>query len=81
MMLTPADLEAIASVVSKRDDELWAREDIAQYAKVSERTVRSWSVLPSFPKAVRLPSSRETGHPRYYKSEAVEWIKKHQERN
>lgn len=81
MMLTQADLDAIASVVARSDDELWSREDIAAYAKLAPRSVRTLTMMPSFPKAVRLPSGRETGHPRYYKSEVIDWIKTHREAN
>jgi predicted DNA-binding transcriptional regulator AlpA len=81
MMLTQDDLEAIGSLLQRRDDELWSREDIGQYAKISVRSARTITALPGFPKAVRLPSGRDTGHPRYYKSEVIEWINKCRERN
>jgi predicted DNA-binding transcriptional regulator AlpA len=80
MMLTQADLDAIADVVARHSDEdLWSREDIAKFTKLSERSVRTMTSLPSFPKAVRLPGASEQGHPRYYKHEVREWVRKHRE--
>jgi len=79
MLLTADDLDAIAALIAQRDDELWSRETIAAKVDVSPRTVRAWTALPSFPKAVRLPSSKDIGQPRYYRVEVVAWIRKHKE--
>lgn len=60
--------------------DLWSAKEVADYLKVGERQVTErYAALPSFPKAVRLPTPEgKRGHPRWYASEVIAWTRKWQ---
>lgn len=50
---------------------LWDADDVAEYLKVSRRTVTdNYSLRPGFPRALH-PGG---GYPRWYAHEIVEWV-------
>lgn len=60
---------------------LWETKDVACYLKASYRYTSEFIVTHhTFPNAVRLPTKNKTkGHPRWYASEVIEWVAKHQD--
>lgn len=81
-------IERLADAVAQRIKptfpltiELWDLATVAQYFRRDPRAVRqTLACLPSFPKAIRLPTGR-VAHPLYKAAEIIQWAKKHQERN
>jgi predicted DNA-binding transcriptional regulator AlpA len=58
---------------------LWDMSTIAAYLKVTQRHVGERIVcLPSFPKAIRLPSAKGNSHPRWKAAEVIDWVEKYQ---
>jgi hypothetical protein len=63
------------------EDQLWDTADVAHYFKRTAHYVREACLpLPSFPKAIRLPSAGRA-RPLYIAAEVVAWAKKHKEKN
>jgi len=63
------------------DNVLWTIDNICTYLGIEKTKLRSFSCMPNFPKAIRLPSDKGSGHPRYRSEEVVKWAGKHQEKN
>lgn len=62
-------------------EQLWDMAAVAAYFRRNVQVVReSMACLPSFPKAIRLPS-KGRAHPLYNAGEVIEWAKKHREKN
>lgn len=61
--------------------DLWDMSMVASYFKRDPQVVRQTiACLPSFPKAIRLPSKGKA-QPLYNASEVIEWAQKHREKN
>ncbi len=62
-------------------NDLWDVATIAKYLKRNEASVRERiTPLPSFPKAIRLPSKSGVGRPLYKATEVIAWVEKHKEK-
>lgn len=60
---------------------LWDTADIANYLHRAQAVVRDRiAPLPSFPKAIRLPSAKGKASPLYKATEVIAWAEKHQEK-
>lgn len=59
---------------------LWTLEDVCTYLRVEKTKLRTYQAMPKFPKAIRLPSDKGAGHPRYKATEIMEWAESYQER-
>jgi hypothetical protein len=88
-MKTLEDVFALLEVVEQKldrlavpfDDQLWDTADVARYFKRNPQVARETiTCQPSFPKAIRLPSSGKA-RPLYVAGEVVAWAKKHKEKN
>lgn len=79
--VTNALLSKIPPTISL-DIDLWDAKTIGSYLKVGARQVlERYSLLPSFPMAIRLPSfSGGRSHPRWKAAEIVAWAEKFQEK-
>ena len=56
-------------------EPLMTAYDIAAILQVGHRQVSEvYAMMPSFPKAIRLPSPRGEGHYRWKKEEILKWI-------
>lgn len=63
------------------EDQLWDNADIAHYLRRTPKVVReTLTPLPSFPKAIRLPS-KGRARPLYNAAEVVAWAKRFYEKN
>lgn len=61
--------------------DLWDIATIGQYLKREPQVVRERiAVLPSFPKAIRLPAAKGRAHPLYKAAEVIAWAVGHQDR-
>lgn len=61
--------------------DLWDMTMVAAYFKRDPQVVRqNIACLPSFPKAIRLPTKAKS-HPLYNAKEVIEWAQRHQEKN
>ncbi|MRV72513.1 hypothetical protein GJ700_12415 [Duganella sp. FT92W] len=61
--------------------DLWDMAMVAAYFKRDPQVVRQTiACLPSFPKAIRLPT-KTRAHPLYNAKEVIEWAQKHREKN
>lgn len=61
--------------------QLWDLRQVAKYLRRNTLVVRrTMACLPSFPKAIRLPSEG-TAHPLYNAGEVMEWAQKYRDRN
>jgi hypothetical protein len=61
--------------------DLWDMEMLAQYFKRHAQSVRqNIACLPSFPKAIRLPTKARS-HPLYNAKEVIEWANRHRDKN
>lgn len=72
-----AKLDAILALLEQPAvplaDQLWDHSDVARYFKRNPQVVReSITCVPSFPKAIRLPS-KGRAHPLYKAGEVVAW--------
>ncbi|QYF95757.1 hypothetical protein KY495_11715 [Massilia sp. PAMC28688] len=62
--------------------QLWDHGDVSAYFKRHPRTVREQiTCLPSFPKAIRLPSKDRCAQPLYRAGEVVEWANQFRDRH
>ncbi|NYE62225.1 hypothetical protein FHW58_003440 [Duganella sp. 1224] len=62
--------------------DLWDIASIAAYLKRDPQVVRErMACLPSFPKAIRLPTKTGRAQPLYKAMEVIAWTNSHQERN
>ena len=62
--------------------QLWDHGEVSAYFKRHTRTGREQiTCLPSFPKAIRLPSRDRAAQPLYNAAEVIEWAMRHRERN
>lgn len=62
--------------------DLWDLEMIALYLKRDQSTVRDRiSCLPSFPKAIRIPTSRGRGRPLYNAKQVIAWVESFRDKN
>ena len=62
--------------------DLWDFATIAQYLKRDAGTVRErMACLPSFPKAIRLPTSKGRAQPLYNAKEVIAWAQSYRENN
>ena len=60
---------------------LWDLPTVAAYFKRSSQMVRTTlACLPSFPKAIRLPSAGKA-QPLYKASEIIDWAQKYRDKN
>jgi hypothetical protein len=61
--------------------DLWDMAMVAAYFKRDPQVVRqNIACLPSFPKAIRLPTKAKS-HPLYNAKEVIEWAQQHREKN
>jgi hypothetical protein len=60
---------------------LWTLDDVCMYLRIEKTKLRAYQALPDFPRAIRLPSEKGSGHPRYKAMEVMDWADKFQERN
>ncbi len=62
--------------------DLWDIGIIATFLKREPQVVRERiACMPSFPRAIRLPTKNCRTQPLYKAKEIIEWAEKHQERN
>lgn len=62
--------------------DLWDIATIAAYLKRDPQVVRErMACVPSFPKAIRLPTKGGRAQPLYKASEVIAWVNQHQERH
>lgn len=60
--------------------DLWDAKHIGAYLKVSPRQVTErYACKPDFPGAIRLPSKKGNGHPRWKAIDIIKWAEKYQE--
>ncbi|OEZ85610.1 hypothetical protein JAB8_37920 [Janthinobacterium sp. HH106] len=88
--MTDVDLiERLADAVAQRMApsiplavDLWDIATIAAYLKREPGTVREqMACLPSFPKAIRLPTSKGRAQPLYNAKEVIAWVQSYREKN
>jgi hypothetical protein len=74
-------LDAVRQPPLPVEIDLWSADEIARYMKRERRTVmESYACLPSFPKAIRLPTKGVRGQPLWKANEVIRWAEAHQER-
>lgn len=74
-------LERLQRPVIPVSVDLWDMAMVAAYFKRDPQVVRQTiACLPSFPKAIRLPT-KARAHPLYNAKEVIEWAQKHREKN
>lgn len=80
--LADAVAHRIAPAVSVPvEDQLWDLGAVAAHLHRSPQIVRdTMACLPSFPKAIRLPS-KGRAQPLYNAGEVIDWAKRHQDKN
>lgn len=62
--------------------DLWDMATIGAYLKRDPGTVRErLACLPSFPKAIRLPTTKGRAQPLYNAREIIEWAQSYREKN
>jgi len=59
---------------------LWTKAHIASYVNKSENVVDRMTVLPDFPKAIRIPTKTGYMHPQWKAVEVISWVESHQEK-
>lgn len=82
-------IEKLAEEVAKRippaiplNVDLWDMSMIAAFLKRDTQVVRErMACLPSFPKAIRLPTKNGRAQPLYKAKEIIEWTNAYQEKN
>jgi hypothetical protein len=63
------------------EHQLWDNDEVGRYLHRSPKVVReTLACLPSFPKAIRLPS-KGVARPLYIAADVITWAKKHKEKN
>lgn len=88
--MTPQEdlIDQLATALSARirpvlppEIDLWSGKEIADYLKVGARQVlERYAPLPSFPRAIRLPTpDGSKGQPRWKADEVIAWAERHQE--
>ena len=78
--LAEAVAERVAPAIPLAVD-LWDIALIAQYLKRDPQSVRERiACLPSFPRAIRVPTKAGRSHPLYRAKEVIAWVQSHQER-
>jgi hypothetical protein len=86
---TQEEIDQLAAAVAQRlepgsvplCEQLWDLAMVARYLHRNAQTVReSMACLPSFPKAIRLPSEGRA-HPLYNAGEVIAWAKKFRDKN
>lgn len=66
--------EAVASRVLPVEHRLWDGDACAAYLGCTPRYFQTQiAVVPSFPKARRVPTTKGRMHPRYAANEVIEW--------
>jgi hypothetical protein len=60
---------------------LWTTDDVCTYLRVEKTKLRAYLAMPKFPKAIRLPSDKGAGHPRYKAMEVMQWAEGYQDRH
>jgi hypothetical protein len=81
-------IEKLADAVAERlkpaiplSVDLWDMDMVAAYFKRHPQVVRQTiACLPSFPKAIRLPT-KQRAHPLYNAKDVIAWAQKYQEKN
>ncbi|MGZ9027351.1 MAG: hypothetical protein ACXW2U_08775 [Telluria sp.] len=77
--------EAVAALAKPAipiDLDLWDIATIATYLKRDPQVVRErMACLPSFPKAIRLPTKTGRAQPLYYAKEVIEWVRSYKEKH
>ncbi|WUR15659.1 hypothetical protein E7V67_011320 [[Empedobacter] haloabium] len=62
--------------------DLWDIATIAAYLKRDPQSVRErMACLPSFPKAIRLPTKNGRSHPLYHAAEVIKWVEGYREKH
>lgn len=88
--MTEIDLiERLAQAIAKHTKpiiplsvDLWDMATIGQYLKRDAATVRErMACLPSFPKAIRLPTSKGRAQPLYNAKEVIAWAESFRDKN
>ncbi|WP_454776458.1 hypothetical protein [Janthinobacterium tructae] len=82
-------IERLADAVAQRMTppiplavDLWDIATIAAYLKREPGTVREQiACLPSFPNAIRLPTSKGRAQPLYNAKEVIAWVQSYREKN
>ncbi|XJN75280.1 hypothetical protein ACHMW6_15410 [Pseudoduganella sp. UC29_106] len=82
-------IDKLALAISKRSTprisleiDLWDMAMIAAYLKRDPKVVRErMACLPSFPKAIRLPTTTGRAQPLYKAIEVIAWAEKQKEKN
>lgn len=79
--LADAFAKRLAPTISLSID-LWDIATIAQYLKREPQVVRErMACLPSFPKAIRLPTKTGRAQPLYIAKEVIQWVQGFQEKH
>lgn len=81
-------LEKLASALAKHfrpiipvDIDLWDVAMVAAFLKRDPAVVRERiTVLPDFPKAIRLPARQGRAHPLYKAAEVIQWAETYREK-
>jgi hypothetical protein len=61
---------------------LWDNARVAEYLCRDHAVVRDRiSAMPTFPRAIRLPTAKGKGHPLYKASEIIKWAEKYQDKH
>lgn len=60
---------------------LWTLDDVCMYLRVERTKLRAFQADPGFPRAIRLPSDKGSGHPRYKAGEVMSWAEGFQEKH
>jgi len=60
---------------------LWTLDDVCMYLRVEKTKLRAFTASPKFPKAIRLPSDKGAGHPRYKAQQVMAWAESFTEKN
>lgn len=82
MMQLAAAIEKLARPTIPLSVDLWDMATIAQYLKRDPQVVRErMACLPSFPKAIRLPTKAGRSQPLYQAADVIAWARSYQERH
>ncbi len=77
-----AAVAALAKPAIPLSIDLWDMALIAQYLKRDVQVVRErMACLPSFPKAIRLPTKTGRAQPLYNAQEVIKWVQSYQEKH
>ena len=70
-------VEALRDAVPRvpLNQALWSADDVADYLRVSRRTVTErYACRPDFPEPIRLPSDGKRGHLRWRARDVIKWV-------